>query len=78
MSSRFSVTASQEDFLPGETLRVLPCGHLFHPECIDPWIMHRRVGTLCRAAWEAPRELLRLVIDRQAAVSAMKSLEEGS
>lgn len=38
-----------EDFQKGEELRVLPCNHKFHPECVDPWLLNVS-GTcpLCR------------------------------
>ena len=28
-----------EPFAEGESTRVLPCGHDFHPACIDPWLL---------------------------------------
>ncbi|KAF1953652.1 hypothetical protein CC80DRAFT_143315 [Byssothecium circinans] len=38
-----------EDFEKGQDIRVLPCNHKFHPDCVDPWLLNVS-GTcpLCR------------------------------
>lgn len=38
-----------EDFAKGQEVRVLPCNHKFHPDCVDPWLLNVS-GTcpLCR------------------------------
>ncbi|KAI9846807.1 MAG: hypothetical protein M1837_003656 [Sclerophora amabilis] len=38
-----------EDFVKGEDIRVLPCDHKYHPDCVDPWLLNVS-GTcpLCR------------------------------
>jgi hypothetical protein len=29
-----------DDFVKGQDMRVLPCSHQFHPNCIDPWLIN--------------------------------------
>ncbi|KAF2738158.1 hypothetical protein EJ04DRAFT_71245 [Polyplosphaeria fusca] len=38
-----------DDFEKGQDIRVLPCNHKFHPDCVDPWLLNVS-GTcpLCR------------------------------
>ncbi|ODV92014.1 hypothetical protein CANCADRAFT_55758 [Tortispora caseinolytica NRRL Y-17796] len=38
-----------EAFSEGEKLRVLPCSHKYHSECVDPWLLNRSTQCpLCR------------------------------
>lgn len=44
-----SCSICAEDFSDGTDLRKLPCGHLFHPRCIDAWLADFNVTCpLCR------------------------------
>lgn len=36
-----SCSICTEDFGRGVEFRLLPCGHRFHPACIDPWLLQR-------------------------------------
>ena len=45
-----------EDYEPGELIRVLPCGHAFHSECILPWLADSSpTCPLCKALFEVTR-----------------------
>lgn len=36
----FSCPICTDDFIKGQDLRVLPCNHQFHPDCVDPWLVN--------------------------------------
>ena len=33
----------------GDVLRMLVCGHVFHGECVDPWVIGQQTCPLCKA-----------------------------
>lgn len=43
-----------DDFVVGENVRRLRCGHLFHAECISRWILQSVAGCPYRCSTEAP------------------------
>ncbi|KIV87938.1 hypothetical protein PV10_09217 [Exophiala mesophila] len=48
-----------DEFQKGQELRVLPCNHKFHPDCVDPWLLNVS-GTcpLCRIDLRPPNSTL--------------------
>lgn len=54
----FSCPICTDDFVKGQDLRVLPCNHQFHMECIDPWLIN--VSGTC-PLWYVP-DLMRISI----------------
>jgi len=44
-------TVCQEDLVDGERVRVIQkCQHMYHQECIDPWLQEKGECPLCRAS----------------------------
>lgn len=40
-----------EEFQEGDTVKVTPqCGHVFHPRCIDTWLINHVTCPVCRCA----------------------------
>ncbi|RJE21490.1 RING finger domain protein [Aspergillus sclerotialis] len=55
-SGNFSCPICTDDFVKGQDIRLLPCNHQFHPDCIDPWLVNVS-GTcpLCRIDLNPPQ-----------------------
>ncbi|CAB3408549.1 unnamed protein product [Caenorhabditis bovis] len=41
-------TVCLDDFVRGNNIRLLRCGHIFHPECIDKWLSLNKKCPVCR------------------------------
>ncbi|XP_029460664.1 E3 ubiquitin-protein ligase RNF149 [Rhinatrema bivittatum] len=37
-----------ENYKPKDTVRILPCKHIFHRVCIDPWLLEHRTCPMCK------------------------------
>lgn len=36
------------DFVTGDQAKQMPCQHIFHPDCIDPWLKRHNTCPICR------------------------------
>ncbi|XP_078532989.1 RING finger protein 150 [Lissotriton helveticus] len=37
-----------EGYKPNDVVRILPCRHLFHRSCVDPWLLDHRTCPMCK------------------------------
>ncbi|KFO26544.1 N-acetyl-beta-glucosaminyl-glycoprotein 4-beta-N-acetylgalactosaminyltransferase 2 [Fukomys damarensis] len=37
-----------EGYKPNDLVRILPCRHLFHKSCVDPWLLDHRTCPMCK------------------------------
>ncbi|KAJ8403631.1 hypothetical protein AAFF_G00349570 [Aldrovandia affinis] len=37
-----------EGYKPNDVVRILPCRHLFHKICVDPWLLDHRTCPMCK------------------------------
>ncbi|CAK9109642.1 unnamed protein product [Durusdinium trenchii] len=47
-STEVQCTICCEDFVEGERLRLLPCLHRYHVQCIDRWLSHSQTCPVCK------------------------------
>ncbi|KAF9946879.1 hypothetical protein BGZ70_002981 [Mortierella alpina] len=49
------------DYRPDETIRLLPCQHHFHLECVDQWLLTDKSCPLCKHDIDKPLESERIM-----------------
>mmetsp|Transcript_17494 Transcript_17494/g.17429 ORF Transcript_17494/g.17429 Transcript_17494/m.17429 type:complete len:157 (-) Transcript_17494:30-500(-) len=54
-------TVCLEDFRAREKVRIMPCGHRFHLQCIDVWLMRQSNCPNCKRDLRANREAMPLI-----------------
>lgn len=61
---------STDESSPSKPLRQLPCTHVFHTLCIDPWLAQERTCALCRQnVFEMPSMQIHYSLSESSSVS---------
>ncbi|XP_062982312.1 E3 ubiquitin-protein ligase RNF149 [Elgaria multicarinata webbii] len=58
-----------ENYKPKDTVRILPCKHVFHRHCVDPWLLEHRTCPMCKldvikalGYWGEPKDVLEVAV----------------
>ncbi|XP_018409648.1 PREDICTED: E3 ubiquitin-protein ligase RNF149 [Nanorana parkeri] len=67
-----------ENYKPKDVVRILPCKHIFHRMCIDPWLLEHRTCPMCKldvikalGYWVEPEEPLEMPVPYSIAGSSL-------
>ncbi|XP_063314414.1 E3 ubiquitin-protein ligase RNF149 isoform X3 [Pelobates fuscus] len=67
-----------ENYKPKDVVRILPCNHIFHRLCIDPWLLEHRTCPMCKldvikalGFWVDPEETLDIPVPESMAGSSL-------
>ncbi|XP_075056330.1 E3 ubiquitin-protein ligase RNF149 [Mixophyes fleayi] len=67
-----------ENYKPKDVVRILPCKHIFHRQCIDPWLLEHRTCPMCKldvikalGFWVEPDETLEIPVPESIAGSSL-------
>ncbi|KAM4604550.1 E3 ubiquitin-protein ligase RNF149 [Discoglossus pictus] len=67
-----------ENYKPKDVVRILPCKHIFHRLCIDPWLLEHRTCPMCKldvikalGFWVDPEEDLEIPVPESIAGSSL-------
>ncbi|KAK5984020.1 hypothetical protein GCK32_005349 [Trichostrongylus colubriformis] len=74
-SSQERCSICLDEYAEGTELRVLFCGHEFHPKCVDPWLLSNRRCPLCQfdVVYKQYPKMEPLVKNRQSSPSSENS-----
>ncbi|XP_053311079.1 E3 ubiquitin-protein ligase RNF149 [Spea bombifrons] len=67
-----------ENYKPKDVVRILPCNHVFHRQCIEPWLLEHRTCPMCKldfmkalGFWVDPEETLEVPAPESMAGSSL-------
>ena len=64
------------EYLTGDSITELPCGHVYHRTCITSWLLSRNLCPMCKQL-AVPADLLDASLESQLAMQAAADIESG-